>query len=218
MTEYKHYEAVRTFHAITSHRNLRADYRSINTSPFVSRTWPTSNLRLLLNQLPKRSRLLKISGIHGRLPILDISFDGQSTISPGWSSTSLISISDPDRIALAYTTDSIWRNRTTFLTGRQSIIEFLNQKWNKEQSYRLRKEFFSFTDNKIAVQFWYEYQDATDGMKWKRCYGLEDWTYDAEGKMRKRMMSGNDLEITEEERWFVDGVDVDDSVISEKHW
>lgn len=100
-------------------------------------------------------------------------------------------------IAQAYTAESIWRNRSSFLVGTSAIEEFLTRKWEKEQSYRLRKELFAFKDNKIAVQFWYEYQDAHDGMKWKRCYGLEDWTFAEDGKMRKRQMSGNDVEITE---------------------
>jgi len=91
-------------------------------------------------------------------------------------------------------------------------------KWAKEKSYRLRKELFAFTDDKIAVKFWYEYQDSSDGMKWKRCYGLEDWTFAADGRMRKRQMSGNDVEIAEEERWFVDGVDVNAVHIDEAHW
>lgn len=64
----------------------------------------------------------------------------------------------------------------------------------------------------------YEFRDSSDGMKWKRCYGLEDWTFAADGKMRKRQMSGNDIEIAEEERWFVDGVDVNDVHIEEAHW
>ncbi|KAJ4340619.1 hypothetical protein N0V87_002280 [Didymella glomerata] len=106
-------------------------------------------------------------------------------------------IRDPQTIAKAYTADSIWRNRSTFLEGTVAIEQFLTQKWEKEKSYRLRKELFAFTHNKIAVQFWYEYQDAHDGMKWKRCYGLEDWTFTEDGKMRKRQMSGNDIEIGE---------------------
>ena len=77
---------------------------------------------------------------------------------------------------------------------------------------------FSFTDNKIAVQFWYEYQDAHDGMKWKRCYGLEDWTFAADGRMRKRQMSGNDVELAEGERWFAGDVDVNTVEIGEEHW
>lgn len=99
---------------------------------------------------------------------------------------------------------------------------FLTAKFAREQNYRLRKELFCFTDDKIAVQFWYEYTDADDGMKWKRCYGLEDWTYDREsGKMRKRQMSGNDVEISDGERWFVGGEGndgVDEVNIGEEHW
>ncbi|KAJ4381068.1 hypothetical protein N0V86_003415 [Didymella sp. IMI 355093] len=104
---------------------------------------------------------------------------------------------DPKTIAQAYTADSIWRNRSTFLEGTAAIEQFLTDKWEKEKSYRLRKELFAFTDARIAVQFWYEYQDSHDGMKWKRCYGLEDWTFAEDGKMRKRQMSGNDIEISE---------------------
>lgn len=104
---------------------------------------------------------------------------------------------DPKTIAQAYTPDSIWRNRSSFLAGTAAIEDFLTKKWEKEKSYRLRKELFAFTENKIAVQFWYEYQDAHDGLKWKRCYGLEDWTFADDGKMRKRQMSGNDVEIDE---------------------
>ncbi|MCJ1402968.1 hypothetical protein MMC11_006190 [Xylographa trunciseda] len=124
----------------------------------------------------------------------------------------------PSTVTKAYTLTSIWRNRSTFLQGHSAIESFLEQKWAKEKNYRLRKELFSFNDNKIAVQFWYEYQDASDSMKWKRCYGLEDWTFDPDGKMRKRMMSGNDLEIGEGQRWFRDGVDVDSVEIGEEHW
>jgi nuclear transport factor 2 (NTF2) superfamily protein len=104
---------------------------------------------------------------------------------------------NPKVIAQAYTPDSIWRNRSSFLSGTAEIENLLTKKWEKEKSYRLRKELFAFTDNKIAVQFWYEFQDAYDGMKWKRCYGLEDWTFTEDGKMRKRQMSGNDIEIDE---------------------
>lgn len=86
----------------------------------------------------------------------------------------------------------------------------MTNKFAKEINYKLRKELFAFTDNKIAVQFWYEYQDPNDGMKWKRCYGIEHWTFETEGehagKMRQRMMSGNDVLIGEggngEGRWY----------------
>lgn len=104
------------------------------------------------------------------------------------------------------------------MSGTEAIVKFLQQKWEKEKSYKLRKELFAFSDNKIAVQFWYEYQDSHDGMKWKRCYGLEDWTFSEDGKMRKRQMSGNDVLISEDERWFKEGVDVNTVDISEKHW
>ncbi|KAK4984697.1 hypothetical protein LTR50_006438 [Elasticomyces elasticus] len=125
---------------------------------------------------------------------------------------------NPENIAQAYTEDCIWRNRSTFLHGHAAIVDFLTAKWEKENNYRLRKELFAFTSNKIAVQFWYEYQDAHDSMKWKRCYGLEDWTFAEDGRMRKRMMSGNDVEIGEKDRWFTDGVDVEDVDIGEAHW
>lgn len=117
---------------------------------------------------------------------------------------------------MAYTPDSIWRNRDQFLQGRDAIKEFLTKKWEKENGYRLRKELFAFTDNKIAVQFWYEWYDESG--QWWRTYGLEDWTFAENGLMRKRQMSGNDVKIPDEERWFKDGVDVNTVDISEKHW
>lgn len=101
------------------------------------------------------------------------------------------------------------------------MAAFLESKWAREDGYRLRKELFAFTDDRIAVQFWYEYhcrEDNTEGRQWYRCYGLEDWTFAADGRMRKRMMSGNDVAIAESERWFRDGVDVNTVPISEKHW
>jgi nuclear transport factor 2 (NTF2) superfamily protein len=125
----------------------------------------------------------------------------------------------PQEVSLAYTPDCIWRNRTSFFQGRAAIEEFLTAKWKREVDYRLRKELFSWHDNKIAVQFWYEFRDAEDGFKWKRCYGIEHWTFNAEGKMEKRMMSGNDLELKEGERWFTeDVVDVDKVEITSAHW
>ncbi|RJE19974.1 hypothetical protein PHISCL_07692 [Aspergillus sclerotialis] len=130
---------------------------------------------------------------------------------------------DPARVSQSYTPNCIWRNRASFFSGTEAIINFLTAKWNREHNYRLRKELFAFTDDRIAVQFWYEYQDAEDGMRWKRCYGLEDWTFDREsGKMCKRMMSGNDILLgpdgSGDGRWFVDGVDVEDVKIGEEHW
>jgi len=137
---------------------------------------------------------------------------------------------DPAKVSKGYTEDCIWRNRDLFINGTDEIIAFLTKKWEKEKNYRLRKELFCFQGNKIAVQFWYEYQDSHDGMKWKRCYGLEDWTFNEQGKMRKRMMSGNDVLLGRdgdgvavpeegiEGRWFVEGVDVESVEISEKHY
>ena len=123
----------------------------------------------------------------------------------------------PKDVVKAYTKDSVWRNRSLFMQGHAEIEAFLTAKWEREQSYRLRKELFCFEDcsqggkgNKIAVQFWYEYQDRDDAYKWKRCYGIEHWTFDANGIMEKRQMSGNDVEISDDERLFVDGVDVDE--------
>ncbi|KAK9238902.1 hypothetical protein V1525DRAFT_399826 [Lipomyces kononenkoae] len=124
---------------------------------------------------------------------------------------------DPAVVIKAYTEDSIWRNRTTFLNGHAEIEQFLTEKWGKESEYRLRKELFAFTDNKIAVQFWYEWYDVKE-KSWYRTYGLEDWTFAADGRMQKRQMSGNDLKITEDERWFKPGVDVNSVEIGPQHW
>ncbi|KAI2741480.1 hypothetical protein DTO013E5_4472 [Penicillium roqueforti] len=93
---------------------------------------------------------------------------------------------DPARVAQGYTPTCIWRVRDSFFTGTESIVAFLQAKWKRERSYRLRKELFAFRDDRIAVQFWYEFQDVEDEMRWKRCYGLEDWTFDETGKMRKQ--------------------------------
>ena len=124
---------------------------------------------------------------------------------------------DPEAVKVAYTPDSIWRNRDVFLQGRDEIVDFLTEKWAKEKGYRLRKELFAFASNKIAVQFWYEWHD--DRGQWWRTYGLEDWTFADDGRMRKRQMSGNDVRIEDTERWFGDGVeDVNAVEIDEKHW
>ncbi|KAK4136993.1 DUF1348-domain-containing protein [Trichocladium antarcticum] len=123
---------------------------------------------------------------------------------------------DPELVQFAYTPDSIWRNRDTFLQGRQEIVKFLSKKWANEGEYRLRKELFAVTANKIAVQFWYEWRDEAG--QWWRTYGLEDWTFADNGLMRKRQMSGNDVKIAEEARWFRDGVDVDSVEIAERDW
>ncbi len=107
---------------------------------------------------------------------------------------------DPARVALAYTPDSRWRNRAEFLTGRAAIEAFLTAKWARELEYRLIKEVWTFADNRIAVRFAYEWQDA-DGA-WFRSYGNENWEFDAEGLMQLRIASINDLPIADAERKF----------------
>ncbi|WP_405010316.1 nuclear transport factor 2 family protein [Kitasatospora sp. NBC_01539] len=105
---------------------------------------------------------------------------------------------DPHRVALAYTEDSEWRNRDVFLTGRPAIVDFLTAKWRRELGYRLRKELWAHTGDRIAVRFEYEYHDE-DG-RWFRAYGNENWEFDADGLMRRRFASINDLAITADER------------------
>ena len=105
---------------------------------------------------------------------------------------------DPERIALAYTEDSQWRNRDLFITGRAEITAFLRDKWQRELDYRLRKELWAFTGNRIAVRFEYEWHDAEG--QWWRSYGNENWEFDADGLMSKRFASINDLRIEARER------------------
>jgi nuclear transport factor 2 (NTF2) superfamily protein len=100
---------------------------------------------------------------------------------------------DPERVSLAYTADSQWRNRDTFLVGRAAIVEFLTAKWERELDYALRKNLWSFTEDRIAVRFQYESHDATG--QWWRSYGNELWEFDADGLMRRREASINDLAI-----------------------
>jgi uncharacterized protein len=107
---------------------------------------------------------------------------------------------DPAKVALAYTPDSVWRNRSTFLRGRAEIEAFLTDKWARELQYRLIKELWAFTANRIAVRFAYEWHDA-DG-QWWRSYGNENWEFDANGLMARRIASINDLAIDEGERLF----------------
>ncbi|HEY2452060.1 MAG TPA: nuclear transport factor 2 family protein [Scandinavium sp.] len=112
----------------------------------------------------------------------------------GWNSR------NPDKVALAYTSDSRWRNRSEFVEGRDAIVAFLAGKWHKEQEYRLIKELWAFTDNHIAVRFAYEWHD--DSGNWFRSYGNENWAFDDDGLMSKRYACINDIPITEDERLF----------------
>ena len=107
---------------------------------------------------------------------------------------------DPERVSKAYTIDSEWRNRNIFLRGREEIIAFLNQKWAKEKEYKLKKEYWAHSNNRIAVRFEYEYCNE-DG-QWFRAYGNENWEFDENGLMAKRYASINDLAINEVERKF----------------
>ena len=107
---------------------------------------------------------------------------------------------DPVRVSKAYTEDSEWRNRNLFINGREEIVLFLTEKWQKELDYKLKKEYWAHTANRIAVRFEYEYHTA-DG-QWYRAYGNENWEFDENGLMRKRYASINDLKIEEKDRKF----------------
>ncbi|RSC93470.1 nuclear transport factor 2 family protein [Tenacibaculum singaporense] len=107
---------------------------------------------------------------------------------------------NPEKIALAYTVDSEWRNRDTFVNGREEIINFLTKKWQNELNYKLKKEYWAHSENRIAVRFEYEYQNKEG--KWFRAYGNENWEFDNNGQMKKRYASINDLEIEKVDRYL----------------
>ncbi len=107
---------------------------------------------------------------------------------------------EAERVSMAYTQDSVWRNRAEFLQGRAAIVEFLTRKWSKELEYRLIKELWAFRDKRIAVRFAYEWHD--DSGQWYRAYGNENWEFDENGLMQLRIASINDLPIAESERKF----------------
>ena len=108
---------------------------------------------------------------------------------------------DPERVSLAYTEDSAWRNRSEFFSGRAAIVEFLTRKWAKERDYRLIKEVWAFHENRIAARFAYEYRDENGA--WFRAHGNEQWEFDEAGLMRRREASINDVPIKENERKFL---------------
>jgi uncharacterized protein len=112
----------------------------------------------------------------------------------GWNSR------DPERVSLAYTVDSVWRNRAEFIAGRPQIVEFLSRKWARELDYRLVKELWAFHEARIAVRFAYEWRD--DSGHWFRSYGNENWEFDGDGLMRRRIASINDLPINEADRKY----------------
>ena len=106
-----------------------------------------------------------------------------------------------EKISMAYSKNSVWRNRNLFINGRDEIVSFLKAKYEKEQEYKLCKELWSYTENKIAVRFAYEWHDNSG--QWWRSYGNENWEFDENGLMQKRFASINDLKITQEERKFL---------------
>jgi nuclear transport factor 2 (NTF2) superfamily protein len=108
---------------------------------------------------------------------------------------------DPEAVSKAYTPDSKWRNRSEFLTGREEIVLFLQRKWARELDYRLIKELWAFSENRIAVRFAYEWHD--EGGNWFRSYGNENWEFDSNGLMARRIASINDLAITPAERLYL---------------
>lgn len=112
----------------------------------------------------------------------------------GWNSR------DPQRVALAYSIDSRWRNRAEFPVGREQIVDFLTRKWDRELEYRLIKELWAFADNRIAVRFAYEWRD--DASNWFRSYGNENWEFDTQGLMKYRYASINDRPIAESDRLY----------------
>lgn len=105
---------------------------------------------------------------------------------------------DPEKVSMAYTIDTEWRNRDLFINGREEVRQFLTDKWNKELDYRLKKELWTYRDNRIAVRFEYEYHDEMGN--WFRAYGNENWEFDENGLMKKRFASINDLAINEVDR------------------
>lgn len=110
----------------------------------------------------------------------------------GWNSK------NPEKVSMAYSPDTEWRNRDQFISGREEVVSFLTDKWKKELDYKLKKELWAFTDNKIAVRFEYEYHNEEG--QWFRAYGNENWEFDENGYMKKRYASINDLAISEADR------------------
>ncbi len=127
-------------------------------------------------------------------------FDAESAAKKARAAEDAWNLRDPERVSLAYTEDSWWRNRAEFFSGRAAIVEFLTRKWAKELDYRLIKEVWAFHGNRIAARFAYEYHDAAGN--WFRAHGNEQWEFDENGLMRRREASINDVPIKESERKF----------------
>lgn len=127
-------------------------------------------------------------------------FDVESAILKVRMAEDVWNTRDPERAALAYTVDSVWRNRSEFLTGREAIVTFLRRKWERELEYRLIKELWAFHGNRIAVRFAYEWHD--DSANWFRSYGNENWEFDERGFMHRRFACINDAPISEKDRKY----------------
>lgn len=127
-------------------------------------------------------------------------FDAESAAAKVRAAEDAWNSRDPQRVALAYTEDSRWRNRSEFITGRSEIVAFLERKWASELDYRLIKEVWAFTGNRIAVRFAYEWHDS--GGAWFRAYGNENWEFDEHGLMRRRIASINDVPISDGQRLY----------------
>ena len=125
-------------------------------------------------------------------------FDKQTALEKVQAAEDAWNTREPERVALAYTEDSVWRNRDEFISGRAAIVAFLSRKWQRELNYALRKELWAFRDNRIAVRFQYECHDATG--QWWRSYGNELWEFTGDGLMCRREASINDVRITEADR------------------
>jgi nuclear transport factor 2 (NTF2) superfamily protein len=127
-------------------------------------------------------------------------FDAATAAQKVWLAEDAWNTRSPERVSLAYTRDSSWRNRAEFLSGREAIVQFLARKWSKELDYRLIKELWAFHADRIAVRFAYEWHD--DSVNWFRSYGNENWEFDEYGLMRRRIASINDQPIQESERKY----------------
>jgi uncharacterized protein len=127
-------------------------------------------------------------------------FDLESALAKTQAAEDAWNTRDPHRVSVAYTQDSVWRNRDLFITGRDEIVAFLTAKWEKELDYVLRKSLWGFRENRIAVRFQYEWHDLSG--QWYRSYGNELWEFDPNGLMRRREASINDVPITEAERRY----------------
>ena len=127
-------------------------------------------------------------------------FDEQSAVQKVRMAEDAWNTRNPERVSLAYTPDSKWRNRSEFLSGRAEIVQFLTRKWIRELDYRLIKELWAFRENRIAVRFAYEWHD--DSGQWFRSYGNENWEFDSDGFMMCRIASINDLPIPQSERKY----------------